>query len=86
MVVWRGKSKKQFRSNFIHRVALKNLEMMILIILDSKIIELVTMGCPLTIGEFGATSKVHNATLDLIISEIGLPHSSPPCSLHIVAN
>jgi hypothetical protein len=84
MVVWRGKSKKQFRSNFIHRVALKNLEMMILIILDSKIIKMVIMA---EWENLGATRKVHNATLlDLIISEISLLPSSPPCSLHIVTN
>jgi hypothetical protein len=84
MVVWRGKSKKQFRSNFIHRVALKKLVMMILIILDSKIIKMVIMA---EWENLGATRKVHNATLlDLIISEISLLPSSPPCSLHIVTN
>ena len=64
------------------------LEMMILIILDNKVIIMVTMGCPFTIGEFGAAMKVLDATLDLIISEIriSLPKSSPPCSLHVVAN
>ena len=75
----------------MHRVVALNLEMMILIILDSKIIEIVIMWClgveVRSPGELGATRKVHNATLlDLIISEISLLPSSPPCSLHIVTN
>ena len=37
------------------------LEMMILIILDNKVIIMVTMGCPFTIGEFGAAMKVLDA-------------------------
>ena len=58
--------------------------MMILIILDRKIIKIVTMGWPIPPGKIRTTLKIHNTPLDLLIREIPLPHPPPPRSFHII--